>query len=297
MNGEVMEVWRGSVQAWECDHMGHFNTRFYVQKAELALAYLFAELGIDSAKVTVTSQHHRFHREVRAGGPIYATAQVADMGECDAHVMIRILHSASGDLSASFSFRVTGDEPWSAAIRDRAAAITGPLDGAVLPRGLREDEGADPQANRERAIAIGMQATGRTILQSGNCDAQGRLSMSAAMGIIAGSIANMRGSEWREVLRETAPGKPERIGAALVEFSFHHRSWPVLGDCVEVWSGPVDCTDKVTKVAHWLIDPDSGDALASVRAVGVSLDLDARRLIPLTEEAQAAYRREAVSGL
>ncbi len=297
MSGEAIEVWRGSVQSWECDHMGHFNTRFYVQKAELALAYLFAELGIDSAQVTVKSQHHRFHREVRAGGPIYATAQVASMGESDAHVMIRILHSASGDLSASFSFHVTGDAPWSAASLEQAAAITGPLDAAVLPRGLQEDEGADPDANRERAIAIGMQATGRTVLQSGDCDAEGRLSMSAAMGIIADSIPNMRGSEWREVLKQTAPGKPERIGGALVEFAFHHRSWPVLGDRVEVWSGPVDCTDKVTKVAHWLIDPASGEALASVRAVGVSLDLDARRLIPLTQEAQEAYRREAVAGL
>lgn len=82
----------------------------------------------------------------------------------------------------------------------------------------------------------------------------------------------------------------------MVEFMFHHRRWPRVGERVEVWSGPVDCTDKVTKVAHWMVDPATGEALTTVRAVGVALDLDARRLIPLTPEAQAAFRREALAG-
>lgn len=107
----------------------------------------------------------------------------------------------------------------------------------------------------------------------------------------------MRGSNWREVLKETAPTKPQRLGGALVEFSFHHRKWPQVGDRIELWSGQVDCTDKVTKVAHWLIDPASGEAWATVRAVGVALDLDARRLVPLTSEAQDAFRRGALVGL
>jgi len=296
MSGPMIEVYRGSAQAWECDHMGHLNVRFYVKRAELALAGLFAELGIDGALVTVEAQHHRFHREVRAGGALYATAQIASMGERDAQVMIRILHSASDELSASFGLRLSSSEPWPDASREGAASITGPFDAAVLPRGLEPEEGADPEASRERAIALGMRATGRTIILPENCDARGRLGLGAAMGLIADATPNMRSSEWREVLRQTAPGQPQRVGGALVEFSFHHRRWPMLGERVEIWSGAVACTDKVTKVAHWLIDPSSGDALASVRTVGVSLDLDARRMIPLTPEAQAVFRREALAG-
>lgn len=296
MTVQILEVWRGAVQAWECDHMGHFNTRFYVDRVEQALAGLFAEIGIDGSTVTVETEHHRFHREVRAGGAIYATAQFVQMGARDAEIVIRILHSANDVLSASFVLQVTCDTDWPDAAREAAAKITGPQDSSTLPRGLEAGEGADPGANRERAQQLGMQLTARSVLFPDRCDERGRLRLSAAMGAVAGAIANMRGGNWRDVLKETAPTKPQRLGGALVEFVFHHRKWPHVGDRIELWSGQVDCTDKVTKVAHWLIDPATGEAWATVRAVGVALDLDARRLVPLTPEAQDAFRREAVAG-
>ena len=28
-----LEVWRGSVNTWECDQMGHLNVRFYVARS------------------------------------------------------------------------------------------------------------------------------------------------------------------------------------------------------------------------------------------------------------------------
>ena len=28
-----VEVWRGGVNTWECDEMGHLNVRFYVARA------------------------------------------------------------------------------------------------------------------------------------------------------------------------------------------------------------------------------------------------------------------------
>jgi acyl-CoA thioester hydrolase len=38
MTGAAIEVWRGCANAWECDHIGHLNTRYYVAGIELALA-------------------------------------------------------------------------------------------------------------------------------------------------------------------------------------------------------------------------------------------------------------------
>ena len=38
MTGAAVEVWRGCANAWECDHVGHLNTRYYVARIEQALA-------------------------------------------------------------------------------------------------------------------------------------------------------------------------------------------------------------------------------------------------------------------
>ena len=44
-----MEVWRGGVNTWECDEMGHMNVRFYVANAMEGLVGLAAALGMPEA--------------------------------------------------------------------------------------------------------------------------------------------------------------------------------------------------------------------------------------------------------
>ena len=43
------EIWRGGVNTWECDEMGHMNVRFYVVKAVEGLASLAALVGLPEA--------------------------------------------------------------------------------------------------------------------------------------------------------------------------------------------------------------------------------------------------------
>ena len=40
-----LEVWRGGVNTWECDEMGHMNVRFYVSRFIEGLAGLALRLG------------------------------------------------------------------------------------------------------------------------------------------------------------------------------------------------------------------------------------------------------------
>lgn len=48
-NDTGVEVWRGGVNVWECDEMGHMNVRFYVTRAMQGLVGLAAELGMPEA--------------------------------------------------------------------------------------------------------------------------------------------------------------------------------------------------------------------------------------------------------
>ena len=123
-----------------------------------------------------------------------------------------------------------------------------------------------------------------------DCDVHGRWQLSAFMGRVADSIPHLRNGDWREVLSAHGSGRVlSRVGSALVEFQTVHVRWPRVGDGCEVRSALAGCTDRVTYSSHWLLDPETGSPWAAVRTVGIALDLDGRRSVALTAEAQAAY--------
>jgi acyl-CoA thioester hydrolase len=296
MSENAIEVWRGGVSAWEADHMGHMNVRYYMKRMEWSLHYLYAEMGVDPHTVSVRTQHHRFHKEVHVGGAIHAMAEIVAMGESDATMSISLIHTREGALCGTFVFEVECTENWSDAARAVAAKCAGELDDLSRRRGLREGEGSDFDASREEAIRRGMHVSMRTIITAERCDSHGRLRLWETMALTADGMPYAHSGGWREVLKATAPTQPKRLGGALVEFAFYHHRLPVLGERVEMWSAPSSCTDKIIRSAHWVVDPATGEALATVRAVGVALDLDARKLVPLTDEARAAFQKEAAPG-
>jgi acyl-CoA thioester hydrolase len=152
-------------------------------------------------------------------------------------------------------------------------------------------------ASLERARQLGLRTTGVGTIMPDVCDADGRWRLSGFMGRVADSIPHLRNGEWREVLARTTAGAPARVGSALVEFQSVHVRWPGIGDGCEVRSALAGCTDRVTYSSHWLLDPRTGAAWAAVRTVGIALDLEARRSMLLTPEAQAAYRAASVPEL
>jgi len=65
--GAEMEVWRGSVNSWECDQMGHLSARYYNALVRQGLVGIAAKLGLSGAfrsdagdTLIVTEQHLRF---------------------------------------------------------------------------------------------------------------------------------------------------------------------------------------------------------------------------------------------
>jgi acyl-CoA thioester hydrolase len=309
-NGAPVEVWRGCANAWECDHIGHLNTRYYVLRVEQALAGLARQLGIgdvnDGAgthRLLVKSQHMRFLREARAGAALHATAQVLSWGQDDAVVLFLLHHSNSGEVAATFRVSLSYVErdsarpaPWPARATLAARALTCEAPSEAKPRSISLDN-VDVTASLERARQLGMRMTGIGTIMPDACDAHGYWRLSAFMGRVADSIPHLRNGEWRDVLARSIPGGPVRVGSALIEFHTIHVRWPKAGDGCEVRSALAGCTDRVTHSAHWLLDPQTGEPWAAVRTVGTALDLDARRSIRLTAEAQAAYRAASVADL
>jgi len=310
MTGAAVEVWRGCANAWECDHVGHFNTRHYVARIEQALAGLARRLeladvigGRAGSQLLVKAQHMRFLREARAGAALHTTGQVLTWGRDDADVLFLLHHSNSGKLAATFRLSLAHVEcdsgravPWPEKAARAAAAFMCEAPDEAQPRSVSLD-GVPITASLERARHLGLHMTGLGTIMSDTCDARGHWRLSGFMGRVADSIPHLRNRDWRDVLARTIPGGPVRVGSALVEFQTFHARWPKAGDECEVRSGLAGCTDRVTHSSHWLLDPTTGAPWAVVRTVGIALDLDGRRSVALTDEAQAAYRAASVPEL
>jgi acyl-CoA thioester hydrolase len=312
MTGQPVEVWRGCANAWECDHIGHLNTRFYVARIEQALAAFARKLALPNItdgtaehRLFVKAQHMRFLREARAGAALHATGQVLRWGRDDADLLFLLHHSNKAEIAATFRLSLahvatsSGEpEPWPEAATRAAHALTCEAPKEAQPRAVSlDDDSAAVTASLERARHLGMRTTGLGTIMPDLCDAHGYWRLSGFMGRVADSIPHLRNGDWRDILARTTPNAPSRVGSALVEFQTVHLRWPKIGDGCEVRSALAGCTERVTYSSHWLLDPETGDPWASVRTVGIALDLDARRSIPLTVEAQAAYRSASVPDL
>ena len=84
----MIELYRGSINTWECDEMGHMNVRFYVAKAMEGLAELAHSVGLGHAfranaqsTLRPRDQHIRFMKEAHAGAPFTMTGCVLEVNE------------------------------------------------------------------------------------------------------------------------------------------------------------------------------------------------------------------------
>ena len=101
----MIEVYRGSVNTWECDEMGHMNVRFYVAKAVEGLATLAALIGMPDAfcadatsTLLVREQHIRFLKEAHAGAALHMVGGVVEMGESEAR-LVQLLMAVREDFA------------------------------------------------------------------------------------------------------------------------------------------------------------------------------------------------------
>ena len=308
MSDPGVEVWSGGVNTWECDEMGHMNVRFWAAKALEGLAGLAAVLGMPrafaadgEATVVVREQHIRFLREAHAGASLHATGGVIEIGESDARLLVVVRHP-NGDPAATFQLlveHVTSRDlrafPWPARIRAKADALRVPLPAYAAARSL-DLSPVTSTAGLPRALELGLTRIGLGVVGPPECDGFGRMRPEMFIGRVSDGVPKLFG----EVRPgpEPVPGEPPpRIGGAVLEYRVLHLDWPQAGDGVELRSGLVDSNARTRRVVHWMVDPQSGRPWASAEAVAISFDLDRRKVVDISDEAQAAFRAASPDGL
>lgn len=298
-----VEVWRGGVNTWECDRMGHLNVRFYVAHSLEGLAGLAARLGLPhafaphaGATLVVREQHIRFLREARPGDHLTLYAGVVEMGETDARLLLVMRHEG-GLPAAAFQMRVehvTADEgrpfPWPSQARRRAEDIQVQVPVFAAARGVAAVAAEASAASAERAEALGLRRLRLGLIQPQDCDAFGRMRLDGFMGRISDGVSQLLGPS-----RTGPAGEP--LGDAALEYHLVHLGWPRVGDRVEVRSAFTRHDDRFRWIVHWLLDAETGRPLAAAESMIGVLDLQARKLARLTPDMKAAIEAATAEGL
>lgn len=302
-----LEVWRGGVNAWECDHMGHMNVRFYVARAMEGLVGFAAEIGLTSSfsrraasTLLVRDQHIRFMREARPPAALHMTAGVIEVSETEARVLQLLFHSTTGELSASFQTvvaHVTVDEgrpfPWSARSRQGLERLKVETPSVALPRSLNL---AGPVSGGSIAAAESLHllpiAAGSVGVQ--DCDVFGRMRPEVLVGRISDGVPALRTH-----LDGNAPiaVADKRVGGAVLEYRIVYLSWPESGGRLVIRSGLAAVDDRTQRFVHWILDPVTGRPWGVAAAVAADLDLDDRKIVPFSRERRARLESQLIPGL
>lgn len=301
------ELYKGSVNAWECDDGGHLNVRFQFERAAIGLGLLAHALEAPRA-FTRTAQatlvplqaHARFLREARAGAPLAMRGGVLGFSECEARVCLDMRH---GDNTPATAFTLklahasTRDFtafPWSLRTRAAAERLACVAPAHALPRSLDPGRAA-PKACLSRAHDRKGERIGATFVTPDQCDAFGRLRAEHFFGRVSDSVPNFL-SEWRaELVRETAARGATAIPAgAVTEARIDFHEWPRPGDLIEVHSAIVEVGEKVMRLCHWLLDPDSGQAWATIQVIALTFDVTTRKTLTPSPELRARMQARAI---
>ncbi|MBV8683764.1 MAG: acyl-ACP thioesterase [Caulobacteraceae bacterium] len=302
-----VEVWRGGVNAWECDHMGHMNVRFYIARAMEGLVGFAAEIGLEKAfgrraasTLLVKDQHIRFMREARPPAALHMTASVIEVSDTEARILQLLAHSMTGELAASFQTvvaHVTVEErrpfPWSSRSRQGLESLRMEAPPAAQPRSLSLSEsagcGSMADANAFGLLPISVGSVG---IQ--DCDVFGRMRPEVLVGRISDGIPALRSRLNGDVPVGT---EGQRIGGAVLEYRIAYLGWPEVGARLVVRSGLAAVDDRTQRFVHWILDPTSGRPWGTALAVAADLDLEDRKLIAFSKERRARLESQVIPGL
>jgi acyl-CoA thioester hydrolase len=310
MSQPGVEIWRGGVNTWECDEMGHMNVRFYVARATEGRVGLAAAMGLPQAftahaesTLLIREQHIRFLREAHAGAALHMTGGVVEMGENEARLLQLLWHTETGQLAATFQTVVAHVTPrdgrpfaWGGRTRELAAALWVDIPEQAVARSVSLGP-VESVASLARADETGLVRIASGAVQPGDCDIFGRMRAEQFIGRVSDGIPRLvRG--FRETVSNATPGdKPARVGGAVLEYRLVHLDWPRAGQRFEIRSGLKTADARTKTMVHWMLDPETGKAWGTSEAVAVTFDLAARKVVPISDEARAALLKQATPGL
>ncbi|WP_339831120.1 thioesterase family protein [uncultured Parvibaculum sp.] len=291
-----LDSFRGTVNTWECDEVGHMNVQFYVARASDAAFYLRHALGLAPSQVrgegramVALEEHVRFHRELRAGDLMHMRSRPVEIRERTLVSFHELINSASGETAATivavsghFDLEQRKLIPWPAEAHGKAAPFLGPLPPHAEPRSVaRETRLADIAL--ADAEARGFIEIYRGAVMPWECDDFGHMNSRFYMARFSDGAGHL----WQALGMDKRQMQEKRRGTVVLEMRLNYLREVRSGAMLIVRSTLTRLEGRTLTFAHFMFDAETGRLVATGEAIAVMLDLDARRTVAFTDEERA----------
>jgi acyl-CoA thioester hydrolase len=298
-----LSLYRGFVNTWECDEMGHMNVQFYMAKLDEGLHHIRIALGMPPAAppasglaLRVTGNHVRFLAEQRASDVLVIRGGVAQADESGISIYSEMINPANNGVAATFLSYMTAWDieantpaavPKSALERAERLRCEVPEHGA--PRGVPAEPDL-PAFNLGEAFDLGLAEIYRGAVMPKHCDVYGF----NALQHYAGRVSDGAPHLWLALGLDRQKMLEIGHGVAVLEFSWRHDMPMGPGKTIVAASGVRHVGRKTITLRHCLFDGASGEPAGVSEAVAVALDLDARRAVELRNDEREMLSRGIV---
>jgi len=288
-----IETWTGEAEAHECDALGHLNMRHYLYKAQEARQMFVINLGLDTAfqsghpsTVKFMDAHIQYKAESRPGQLLRIESGILDLRE-SGMTLLHVIYHISGQVSATIIENIdhvylpTGASfPWPKRVMRAADAHRVNMPNFAAPRSL-DPWGESRAPHQKQLVDWGVNSIGRGVFQPRETDIFGRVMAPAALGRASDCVAHYKAG-WPEAHAFGQDG--HNIMGILLECRFIAHRPMSAGQPFVFYSSVKSANPHTRRLIHNMIDPISGQSLATMDAVAALLDLTTRK-ISLTDPA------------
>lgn len=291
---DYLDTFRGTVNTWECDEVGHMNVQFYVARASDAGFYMRDALGIspsvvrnEGRAVVALEEHVRFLRELRAGDIMNMRTRLVEMRDTTVVTFHEMFNSASGETSATivavsgyFDLKTRKLIPWSAEAKERAAPLLGPLPPHAEPRSVPRETRLPAKRLEDAADFVEIY---RGAVMPWECDDFGHMNTRFYMARFSDGAGHL----WQAIGFNKSAMMAKRRGTVVLELRLNYLREVRSGTLLIAKSTLTRVEGKTLTFVHYMFDAETGEAVATGEVIAVMLDLDARKTVPFTDEERA----------
>jgi acyl-CoA thioester hydrolase len=271
-------TFRGTVDAWECDQMGHLNVSFYGRCFSMADKWVFRGLPHGGSGIRVAGERIAFSAELRYGTPISIRSYRSSSGPSP------ILHhelydDACGRPSASIAIAYDFDDG-----SNRAASSI--IERALARLPLRSGAVEAPGGTRRRVQRKGRPyavLTGRRVLLETD-DGFADVDRETLIHLANQAVPNLGLDAYR--LRD--PDGHLSIGSATIGLTVARHRRARAGEAISVYSRVAELGRRSLGLVHDVCG-DGGTAIARMEATLVFIEMKTRRSLPLPPDLVADH--------
>lgn len=277
----------GTVYPWQCDQWGHLNVQFYALWLQEAAAHALHAVGCGPSRLAALGatpfprrQRVWYRREFRLGEIGLTDAAVlpgADPGRLT--VLARVREGGAGRTATDCVTELGLDDAGDLAPRDWPAGLPGLAAPGGLPPDLAELLAPWPvELSAERHPR--MRESLRGVVNVWDCDQHGTATTKSYFSAFSDAglgLMTALGLDPKDLLQRN-------LSSAALEYRVVYDRRMRAGDAFVLHTGMTATEGRKTwRFVHVMSDAQSGACIARADVVGVFIDAQARRAVPLPD--------------